>query len=250
MCTRVEYKVDYKGVSAASSIVDNIKDSISILDINYKINVDLTADFSTFDNTGVGIIYKNSPTILEIDVLAEVTVEAYLCGLDNVLVSDNTVKFTLGQDFRICVKPVVDDTYNYYVTGFESITCSNNGETRQLVVDGNTDVLTTIDDEPTGDGSLGFSSVVTSGFFTPEDNDFKCNGDVQLSVATTASQVVDDASDCATLCDVEGARGIPFPAGTSVAEFKTAVQAYIKGGNTPPLPPWKCNQLLERCCCH
>jgi hypothetical protein len=91
-------------------------------------------------------------------------------------------------------------------------------------------ILTTIDDSPAEDGSLGFSSVVTSGFSTPDDNDFKCNGDVQLSAATTASGDVDDdddASDCTTLCPVEGARGEAFLADTSYNDFKTAIAAYI-----------------------
>jgi hypothetical protein len=174
VCVRMALKGDYKG--------DEAEENISFIDTFFIVDVDLTANFESFSGTSVQI-YSNQATDLETDVTATVDVEAYLCDSDNKKDTDK-VKFTDGQDFRICVKPANDDIYKYYVEKYESITCSNDGETRQIVADGNADALTTIDGSPAADGSLGFTSVVTSGFLTPKNAvlaDFKCSGDVSLS---------------------------------------------------------------------
>lgn len=66
--------------------------------------------------------------------------------------------------------------------------------------------MTSINDSPVEDGSLGFSSVVTSGFHALDDYDdvpadFKCNGDVRLSaVADNDDDDDDETHDCDALC--------------------------------------------------
>jgi hypothetical protein len=75
----------------------------------------LTADFIvTVTNNTKFSIFKRTPTIINTEVSADVDAEAYLCDLNNVRVTD-TIKFTDGRDFRICVKQAVDDTFVYSV---------------------------------------------------------------------------------------------------------------------------------------
>jgi hypothetical protein len=194
LCTRVEYTRNYKGAGDDPSVIldnaqDNVKESISILDTNYIIDVDLTADFSTFKDTAVSI-FKRSNTKLNTEASVEIDVNAYICDIKNKPVKPKTVEnpnivFTAGQNFRICVRPKWREPDYYSVVGFKSITCSNSGETRQIVVDTVPDALTEIDTEgrrrKKQDGSLGFTSVVTSGFFASDENDFKCTGEVILA---------------------------------------------------------------------
>jgi hypothetical protein len=184
LCTRAEYKVDY-------STTGEGKETVSVLDTNYVIEIDLTADFSTFSSTDV-TIFKRNPTEINTEVSASIEVDAYVCDSENQSVA--SVKFTDGQDFRICVAPKNEDTaaFTYAIESFDTITCSNSVESRQLVTaGGNADALTIIDVSIL-DGSLGFTSVVTSGFLALDTEgsvpaNFACTGDVKLSAVNSGS---------------------------------------------------------------
>jgi hypothetical protein len=67
----------------------------------------VTAGFSTFTNDNVSI-FKPTPTIVNTELSAEVDIDAFIYELSNNTVTDS-IKFTNGQDFRICVKPIVND---------------------------------------------------------------------------------------------------------------------------------------------
>jgi hypothetical protein len=93
LCTRLEYVRNYKGVGLDSSVTDENsaneeKDSISILDTNYIINVDLTADFSTFNSADVQI-FKRANTKLNTDESVTIAVDAYNCDANNAALVDN-----------------------------------------------------------------------------------------------------------------------------------------------------------------
>lgn len=186
LCTRAEYKVDYSTGEG--------KETVSVLDTNYVIEIDLTAAFSTFSSTDV-TIFKRNPTDINTEVSASIEVDAYVCDSENQSVA--SVKFTDGQDFRICVAPKNEDTavFTYAIESFDTITCSNSVESRQLVtLGGIADALTTID-VPNADGSLGFTSVVTSGFLALDGEgsvpaNFACTGDVKLSAVNADSRRV------------------------------------------------------------
>jgi surface protein len=264
LCTRVEYKMDYRSngdIGYDSFNLDGKKDSISILDTNYIIDIDLNADFSTFDDTAVQI-FKRSNTIFNTEASAAIDVVAYICDDSNAIVTPSSDigdgKFTDGQDFRICVKPT-DENGFYSIEKFVSITCSNDSETRQIVVDGKPDALTILqkfsDDNGYGGtysafGSLAFTSVVTSGFLNPVAAElqtagttsyengvqlfFSCSGEVELSVNNDANgnsynnEVFTPPTDCVRECDVAGARGTDTMDGdTTAIQFQAAVEAYI-----------------------
>jgi hypothetical protein len=197
LCTRIEYQHDYKsengGLSTDAIATD---ETISFLDTNYIIDIDLTADFSTFTDAQVSI-FKRDDTALDTVASVAIDVLAYHCDDANAVLTASTtngdgttIQFAAGQDFRICVKQIVDPlitTIVYDVTGFEAITCGNLSEERQLYANGTPDVLTTIDASPKGDsgtpGSIGFTSVVTSALFgSGTETLFKCTGRVTLSV--------------------------------------------------------------------
>jgi hypothetical protein len=198
-CIRIATLIDYKSNNNNNNNNNNIGiyngdgilDTVSYLDTKFTVNVDLTADFSSFDDTKVHFI-KDTGTgnNLLSDETIRIDAIAYLCDDElNPYEGEDEIAFTAGQDFRFCVSPTdltsikdnVDSIgVDYKVVDFEVVRCSNNGEFRQLIANSIPDLFTVVDKEPNELGVLSFRSTVTSGFFNEGEDEFLCDGKMLL----------------------------------------------------------------------
>jgi len=183
-CVRVGFKRDINGSDEL--------ELISFIDTKISVDVDLTANFNSFEQNVE--ITSEQATDFETEVTASMDVNAFLCGdpeeNDGFPFGES---FGLGQTFRICVDVTEEYKDEYKLTGFENVICENDIETREMVKDGNSDPLTKVETVVAGSKNFGGSftatesaiaieSVITSGFFNPngDDSSFSCRGEVEL----------------------------------------------------------------------
>ncbi len=101
--------------------------------------------------------------------------------------------YSLGQDISICVGPTENFVETFEVTGFKNVTCANSGQSRQLIVDDENDILTKVETSATGFTNLGtgitlldagimaVSSKITMGLVQRGDNSMTCSGEAYVA---------------------------------------------------------------------
>lgn len=159
---------------------------VSHVDYHLKLTVDYLAKFDNFSQS-VNITTTENVAIDQ-TIIKTIDVEAFLCDIENAADS-----YKVGQMFNICVRPkatFIDQGFS--VSGFDNVTCENNGATRHVFTNGKQDELTsppfdnvTSWKSPTGiqmgSSAKAFQSVVVSGFFENNDSSFTCSGTVEVA---------------------------------------------------------------------
>ncbi|VEU34299.1 unnamed protein product [Pseudo-nitzschia multistriata] len=170
LCVQVSTQIDYRG--------NGKKDIVSRIDTHYAVSVDLTGDFEKFEQTVK--IQSTDASDLKDQIQSAVDVTAFLCKKGNKPIEEIT--FREGEDFRICVQPVVekDTRLDYSVVKFDEVVCSNKAEIRDVITKKGPDALTLVDKAPDKKGTLGFASVVTNGYLSKNEDSFLCAGKVTL----------------------------------------------------------------------
>jgi len=182
LCVRVGYKKEINGLI----------ELVSFLDTKIRGNVDLTANFNSFEQ--VVPITDVIATVIKTEFSCSIDIHSFLCeptGEQDGFPTGG--KYGLGQVFHICVDVTEEYTDDYKVTGFEDVVCENGLDTRELVTKRVMDPLTTVETNIEGssniDGTLiattntiAIVSVATAGFFNSngDDSSFDCRGEVQL----------------------------------------------------------------------
>jgi len=164
---------------------------VSHVDYHLNLTVDFLAKFSNFSQS-VNITTTNTVAIDQ-TIIKTIDVEAFLC--DDFKAA--TTSYKVGQMFNICVRPkstFIDQGYS--VSGFDTVTCKNDGSTRQVITNGVFDRLTGPFDNVTswksttgvqmGSKAKAFQSVVVSGFFKNNDSSFTCSGTVKVAADSSA----------------------------------------------------------------
>lgn len=183
--------IDFKGPreDLKDNPPDGINDYVSFVDTKFLIDVDFSSNFATYSGEDVQI-FSRSSTELETEVSDVISVEAYLCD-DTKARYTEEIEFTEGQDFRICVN-VIEEESVYVPSKFVEVTCSNNAEERFIVVDEAPDVLTSVDSQANNEGVLSFQSTVTSNFLEENEGSFGCNGVLDISIRDSGSSTGND----------------------------------------------------------
>lgn len=152
---------------------------VSYVDTHLELFVDFTAKFQNFTQE-VNITATSAKEFTQ-NITKNVEVQASVCVPNNKTELPKTYK--IGQDFSVCVSPTPKyQAESYSVSGFENVTCENAGSTRELVSNSKYDALTTNFSLSTN-GTFGFTSVVTAGFFSKGNKNFTCTGDVALKLS-------------------------------------------------------------------
>ena len=148
---------------------------VSFVDSKVTVTIDFNGDFGNFDN-GLVTIEGTAATAASAEAKKDFDLTATLCGVRK------EGPYKVGQRFELCVKPD-DSVTDYHISGFKNVVCQNQEQTRTIVnSEGEPDALTEFnwEDDATKDKAIGFSSVVTAGFFSDAEStdptSFTCSG--------------------------------------------------------------------------
>ena len=122
----------------------------------------------------------------------EVEVKAFLCNIPDGTSTEGNLQlqYGIGQTVSICVGPTGEYADKFEVTGFDSISCANKGQTRKIVEGGETDFATNFKESPTGyidvltgktiaanTGVMAVQTKVTTGLIQLGDTFMTCSGE-------------------------------------------------------------------------
>jgi hypothetical protein len=167
-CVHTDLLLDFTG--------DSILDEVSYLDTYYVVEVDYTSGFTV----NVATFARNPGNVQKLFDGFQVT--PYVCDdgngggvLNQELFGSD---YLVGENVRLCIAPELPQFANFEVVSFNDVTCSNAGQTREVISSGSPDVLTTIDNS--APPVLAFETVVTEGF-TDGGFSFDCTGTVEMA---------------------------------------------------------------------
>ena len=140
-------------------------------------------------------------------VTQSLQIKAFLCNIYDSTASPGGFQshlYSVGQTVTICVGPDEESVGKSKVTAFTNVICENDGQSRRMVEDGETDFLTTIMQSPTGytdaltgkiipsTGILAVQTKITTGLIQLGDTSMECTGEV-LVQSITSRNLQDEA---------------------------------------------------------
>lgn len=168
-CVHTDLLLDFTGGSGL--------DEVSYIDTYYVVEVDYTSGFTVNVAT-----FDRNPGNVE-KLFDGFRVKPYVCDDGNGGGVRNSELFgsdyLVGENVRLCIAPQ-PEFENFQVVSFNDVTCtaSDGQTTRDVIVAGDPDPLTTID--PSDSVILALETVVTEDF-TDAGNNFTCSGTVEMA---------------------------------------------------------------------
>ena len=171
-CIRMGYK---------QTEIDMKKTWINYLDTQIAGTVNTEGIFSTFDQDIV--VTKNKVNDFTTAVTKQIKVKAFLCNnqYDNV---DESKQYQVGQYARICVRVHAEGS-DYYVAGFETVSCGIRDNLRVLITGGNiknNDLTQVLAAKNTiqFNNMIAMKTVLLASWLGDEEDEVTCTGKVEL----------------------------------------------------------------------
>ncbi|VEU43621.1 unnamed protein product [Pseudo-nitzschia multistriata] len=186
-------------------------DYVSFVDSYVEVDVDFTASFENFDQT-ISIAGTTGKELAD-DRSMIIDVESFVCGdsgINDGMPYDSNYK--IGQEFKVCVRPVEEYRTIYKVIGFKDVVCGEADAEQQLVNqngEGNDLIEIFVGAEvagskdSSGENEMGlsaaaFRSVLVAPYFGENpstDSFFSCSGKVELGSFSPPPPAVDSFNE-------------------------------------------------------